>query len=407
MKKKAVVAAVSVVSVIIVIFAVYSIMNYFNKAANAVSAQPPQKSETGTTGAAWHKDGNPLIPPEYGYEVPPKSMEVKGIYLTGNSAGLESRFNNLINLINTTELNSMVIDVLDDYGEVSYKSSIQMVNEIGADKVPKIRDIHSVIDTLDKNNIYPIARIVTFKDSIAANARPDLALKTKDGAVWKDYAKNSWLNPYNKDSWEYPISVAEEAADIGFKEIQFDYVRFPTDGDRSQIDYGQASQGKTMAQAISEFLSYAREKLHNKGVVVSADIYGLVTTVKDDMGIGQHWEDVAASADVICPMVYPSHFAYGSYGIKYPDLEPYNTVYDSLSRGVQRIADMPADVSKAKIRPWLQDFTASWLKPKGAYKEYTADDVKAQIKAAYDCGLKEWILWNPGNKYDGDAFIKQ
>jgi hypothetical protein len=301
----------------------------------------------------------------------------------------------------------MVIDVLDDYGEVSYKSNVLAVKDNGADKVPKIRDIHSVIETLNKNNIYPIARIVTFKDSIAANANPNLAIKSKDGSVWKDYKNNSWLNPYNKDSWEYPISVAEEAADMGFKEIQFDYVRFPTDGDRSKIDYGQAGKDKTMAQAITEFLSYAREKLNKKGVIVSGDVYGLVTTVSDDMGIGQHLEDAVSAVDVLCPMVYPSHYAYGTYGIKYPDLEPYNTVYNSLSRAMQRIVSMPQDVKKAKLRPWLQDFTGSWLRPRSAYKEYTADDVRAQIKAAYDSGLKEWILWNAGNKYTESALVKQ
>jgi hypothetical protein len=282
-----------------------------------------------------------------------------------------------------------------------------MVKELEADKVPKIRDINKVIDTLNQNDIYPIARIVTFKNSIAANSKPELAIKNKSGAVWKDYKKNSWLNPYNKDSWEYPISVAEEAADLGFKEVQFDYVRFPTDGDRSQIDYGQAGSEKTMAQAISEFLSYARERLHKKGVVVSADVYGLVTTVKDDMGIGQHLETAAASVDVLCPMVYPSHYAYGSYGIKYPDLEPYKTVFTSLSTAKQRIDAMPSDVQKAKMRPWLQDFTGSWLRPKSAYKVYTAADVRAQIKAAYDSGLSEWILWNAGNKYTEEALLKQ
>jgi Uncharacterized conserved protein len=337
----------------------------------------------------------------------PEQKEVKGIYVTGNSAGLESRFNSLINLINTTELNSMVIDVKDDNGEISYKSSIPAVIELGADKPAKIRDIHKVIDILNKNDIYPIARIVTFKDNKAATAKPQLAIKSKDGSVWRDNKGVAWLNPYVKEAWDYPISIAEEAADMGFKEIQFDYVRFPTDGNRSIIDYGQAGKDSTMAEAIANFLSYARERLNKKGVVVSADIYGLVTTVKDDMGIGQHLEDVAKSADVICPMVYPSHFAYGSYGIKYPDLEPYKTVSRSLSDAKQRLDAMPQDIQKAKIRPYLQDFTGSWLRPKNAYKQYTAADVRAQIKAAYDSGLKEWILWNAVNKYSEGALNKE
>jgi hypothetical protein len=349
----------------------------------------------------------PTPPPEPPKPKVPEHKEVRGIYLTGNSAGLESRFNHLVDLINSTELNAMVIDILDDNGEVSYKSDVPLVREIGADKSPKIKDIHKVIDTLNKNNIYPIARIVTFKDNVLATKHPELAIKSQDGSVWRDYKKTAWLNPYNKDSWEYPISVAEEAIDMGFKEIQFDYVRFPTDGNRKLINYGPNSQGKTMTDAISGFLAYARERLNKKGAVVSADIYGLVTTVKDDMGIGQHLENVAASVDVMSPMVYPSHYAYGSYGIKYPDLEPYKTVFKSLSTAVQRIGAMQDTVTKAKIRPWLQDFTGAWLRPKTAYKHYTEADVRAQIKAAYDSGLKEWILWNATNKYTESALEKQ
>ena len=162
-----------------------------------------------------------------------------------------------------------------------------------------------------------------------------------------------------------------------------------------------------MANAIFEFSSYARERLNKRGAVVSADIYGLVTTVKDDMGIGQNLEDVTISVDVMCPMVYPSHYAYGSYGIKYPDLEPYKTVYASLSKAQDRIANLVTDKKKAKIRPWLQDFTGAWLRPKNAYKHYTEQDVRAQIKAANDNGLKEWILWSAVNKYTEDALLKK
>ena len=168
----------------------------------------------------------------------PQEMEVRGIYLTGYSVGLESRFNSLVNLINTTELNAMVIDVLDDDGEVSYKSAVPLVKELGSDSTTKIKDIHKVMEILQQNKIYPIARIVTFKDNNAATKKPELAIKNKDGSIWRDNKKIAWLNPYNKESWEYPISVAEEAVDLGFKEIQFDYVRFPTDGNRSLIDYG-------------------------------------------------------------------------------------------------------------------------------------------------------------------------
>lgn len=406
MNKKRVAVIISAITFVVVLsLSVNYIRAYDRKSAEQDKAAQEQKDKDSEIVTTLPEETPVKVEPEKPKE--PEQKEVRGIYLTGNSAGYDSRFKNLVNLINTTELNAMVIDVKDDNGEISYVSNVPMVKELEADSVPKIRDIHTVIDTLNQNDIYPIARIVTFKDDKTATKHSELSIKSKDGSVWRDYKKVAWLNPYNEASWEYPISVAEEAADMGFKEIQFDYVRFPTDGDRSLIDYGQAGKDKTMSQAISGFLSYARERLRKKGVIVSADVYGLVTTVKDDMGIGQNLEDSASAADVLCPMVYPSHYAYGSYGIKYPDLEPYKTVYTSLSTAKQRIDSMSADTPKAKIRPWLQDFTGSWLKPRAAYKVYTAEDVRAQIKAAYDSGLNEWILWNAVNKYSEGALLKQ
>lgn len=406
MKKKGIAAIIAVVTILVVFITTISLINTYNKKVPEPGKVGQEKDKNeGETEKPPTPDPPIQVEPEKPKALEPR--EVRGIYLTGNSAGLESRFNRFVELMNTTELNAMVIDVKDDYGDISYTSSIPMVKELGNDSVPKIRDIHKVIETLNQNDIYPIARVVTFKDNIAATKHPELAIKSKDGSVWRDYKKVAWLNPYNKDSWEYSISVAEEAADMGFKEVQFDYVRFPTDGNRSLIDYGDAGKEKTMAQAIAEFLSYARERLHKKGVLVSADIYGLVTTVKDDMGIGQHLETSAAAADILCPMVYPSHYAYGTYGIKYPDLEPYKTVFASLSAAKQRVDNMEDGIPKAKIRPWLQDFTGAWLRPRNAYKQYTAADVRAQIKAAYDSGLKEWILWSAVNKYSEGALEKQ
>lgn len=213
----------------------------------------------------------------------------------------------------------------------------------------------------------------------------------------------SWLNPYNSESWDYIVDIAEEAASKGFNEIQFDYVRFPTDGNTKIIDYG-ASAGKPKAEAIAEFLAYGRDRLSKKGVVVSADVFGLVTTAADDMHIGQHLESIARSVDVICPMVYPSHYGKGSYGVAEPDFEPYKIVNRSMSVAKGRV-DAIKDVSrKAVLRPWLQDFTASYL-PK--YQHYGAAEVRAQIKATYDAGAEEWLLWNAGNKFTAGALNKE
>ncbi len=333
------------------------------------------------------------------YKVP---RTVKAIFMTGHSLGYAERFNNVVKLTTETEINSWVIDVKDDYGTMTYTSQIPLVKESAADKSVKVKDFHSIMETLRENDIYPIARIVTFKDKQVIAARPDLAIKTKGGQVWRDRKGDAWLNPYNRESWEYVIDIAKEAATKGFKEIQFDYVRFPTDGDRSQIDYGPAAASETKYDAIAAFLAHAREELKEYGVFVSADIFGLVTTVSDDMALGQHLETLSTATDILSPMVYPSHYALGSYGVPKPDFDPYTIVYTSMNRARERIEAVETPLPKARLRPWLQDFTASYLGA-GYYKVYGVEEVKAQIKATYDAGLEEWILWNAGNKYTWDA----
>lgn len=338
-----------------------------------------------------------------------EKVKVKGIYLTGNTVGYNPRFTKLMDLVNTTELNAMVIDVKDDKGILTYKSYVDMAEEIGANEIIKAKNFDEKMKQVIDNDVYPIARIVTFKDRLAGSKRPDLTIKSKNGSVWKDNNGNAWLNPYNKASWEYPIKLAEEAALKGFKEIQFDYVRFPTDGNRALIDYGQAAKNKSKEEVIAEFLLYARERLEPMGVYVSADVFGLVTTVKGDMDIGQHLETLTTSTDILCPMVYPSHYALGSYGVPYPDTNPYKIVNTSMSRAKERIDKIDADGRKAILRPWLQDFSAPWLKRDYGkhYVTYGPEQVRAQIKATYDAGLEEWILWSASNRYTEGALLKE
>lgn len=333
-----------------------------------------------------------------------KDIQVKGIYMTGNTASLKSRFDSLVKLVNATELNAVVIDVKDDNGMMTYSSKLPNVIFAGANNNVRIKNIDDVIKTLKANDIYPIARIVTFKDRRAGDKFANLAVKSKNGSIWRDRHGMSWLNPYNKDAWDYIVDIAEEAATKGFREVQFDYVRFPTDGNTSLIDYGSHDGGKTKAEAIADFLAYARQRLGSMGVVVSADVFGLVTTAKDDMGIGQNLEALAQSVDVLCPMVYPSHYGKGSYGVSEPDFEPYKIVNRSISIAEDRIAVLESNNNKARLRPWLQDFTASYLPH---YQKYGAAEVRAQINAAYDAGVKEWILWNAANNYTAGALDKK
>ena len=334
-----------------------------------------------------------------------KEFKVKGIYLTGWSAGRTTSVDHFIKLINSTELNSVVIDVKDDDGRVSYKSSVPMCNDISSAKTNMVSDIRSVIKKFKDNNVHTIARIVTFKDPILGEKRPDLAFKTVNGGLWRDRKHAAWLDPSNPDSWNYSIDLAKEAADIGFDEIQFDYVRYPTDGNVKNIDYKNGGKPIDKTKFIDEFLAQAKKELAPLGMLVSADVFGIITTnIGDVEKIGQDLEKISKDIDYISPMVYPSHYALGQYGINKPDLVPYKIVYKSLSTAKERLDKLEGH--KAKIRPYLQDFTASWI-GRGNYKKYTAEDVRAQIKATYDSGLDEWILWNANNKYSESAFLPE
>lgn len=337
--------------------------------------------------------------------------KVKGIFVTGHSYAHPTKFDELLDLANRTEVNSMVIDVKDDGGMLSYKSDVPLAIEANVNDVVIMNDRDFFAERMKKlidNDIYPIARIVTFKDRVLGSARTDLAIKSNGGGVWRDNKGNTWLNPYNEESWEYPIQLAEEAALLGFKEIQFDYVRFPTDGNRGDINYGQAGEDKTKADAIKEFLAYARERLHDKGVKVSADVFGDIISVEGDSTIGQQLELLGANTDILSPMVYPSHYGLGFYGVAYPDTKPYEIVNRAMEDAVKRLDSIPED-ERAIIRPWLQDFSAPWLRNSyGAnYITYGPEQVRAQIKATYDAGLEEWILWNAANRYTEGALEKE
>lgn len=352
-----------------------------------------------------------LAQPSTNWGIYKEKVKVKGIFLTGNLIGYTERFNRLIKLANETEINSMVIDIKDDGGVLTYESQVPLAKEAGANEVVKIsdRDVFSEkMKEIIDNDVYPIARIVTFKDRILGFERPDLAIKNKNGGIWKDNKGNAWLNPYNKDSWEYPIQLAEEAASMGFKEIQFDYVRFPTDGDRGNIDYGEIGNKKEKSEAIAEFLEYARERLHEKGLYVSADVFGDIISVKGDSTIGQQLETLGESTDIISPMVYPSHYGLGFYGFQYPDTKPYEIVNRAMNDAVERLSVIPEE-ERAVIRPWLQDFSAPWLKGSygSNYITYGSKEVRAQIDATYDAGLEEWILWNAANNYTEGALKKE
>ena len=328
--------------------------------------------------------------------------EARGIYVTGNSLGLGWRFEQFLEETENSVINAWVVDVKDDHGTFTYKSSIDYVNEFEQDRQVKVRDFQQAMDQLAENDIYPIARIVAFKDVIAATSGPDWAIQTHEGEIWRDNKNDAWLNPYDRRTWDYLVDIAKEAATKGFKEIQYDYVRFPTDGPRDQIDYGEAGEQETKYEAIAAFLQYAREELRPYGVYVSADIFGLVPIVEDDMRLGQHLETLTTATDILCPMAYPSHYAMGTFGVRLPDLDPYTIIYETMIKAVERIEAVETDDRKATLRPWLQDFTAVYLGA-GYYQRYEEQQIMEQIEATYDAGVNEWLLWNASNNYTWEA----
>jgi hypothetical protein len=319
-------------------------------------------------------------------------VKVKGIYMSGAIFNHSQHFMNLVKLVEETELNALVIDMKDDQGYLATEFKTPIATEIKP-RIHKGMNARDNMAVLAEKEIYPIARIVVFKDPTLAEGKTELAIKRQDGSIWRDRKGLAWVDPHNKQVWEYAVNIAKEAAKLGFREIQFDYVRFPTDGNISNAVYPYAT-GETKEDVICNFLAYAKEELEPYNVFLAADVFGLTTLTLDDMGMGQKFEKIMNQVDYICPMVYPSHYGPGNYGFQNPNAYPYEVVKSALLDGLKKSQDSPVI-----IRPWLQDFNLG--KP-----VYGAAEVRAQIKATYDAGLEEWILWNAGNRYTGKALLK-
>lgn len=316
---------------------------------------------------------------------------VKGLYVN-RWAALGKKMSELIDVAKTTEVNALVIDVKDDRGFVLYKSRVPLANQIGADTTrPMSKErLRWILDSMVANNIYPIGRIVVAKDPLLARAKLEWAIKRKDNLEpWLDKNANPWLDPHQKGVWQYAADLAKEAYDLGFSEVQFDYVRFPDEKRLvSETTYPLAN-GRLRAQVIRDQLGFLSSELHQYNIPVTIDVFGLTATDTTDMGIGQKWERFVDRADVVLPMVYPSHFAPGTYKLGNPNAHPYATIDHAIKDMKRRSAGIP---NAAKIVPWYQDFT---LGP----PHYYAEQVKAQMKAGYDNGVQSWILWNPGSRY--------
>ncbi|AJS59435.1 putative glycoside hydrolase [Paenibacillus sp. IHBB 10380] len=320
--------------------------------------------------------------------------KIKGIYVTAYSAG-GSRMTELLDLIDSTDLNSMVIDLKDDSGYITYKTENDLLQKMGKAQ-PFIRDINSLMKRLQKHDVYPIARIVVFKDTILATKQPKLSFVNKDGSVWKNGNGDAFVNPYSKEVWKYNIELAKEAAALGFKEIQFDYVRFPEGFEKRADAMTYVKNDKSRVDIVAEFVQYARKELAPLGIRVSVDIFGYAASVPAAEGIGQDMVKISENVDVIAPMVYPSHYSTGWFGAKDPDTEPYKTIKGSMVDTHKKLD--PLKDQKPIIRPWIQDFTASWL-GSGHYTKYGKKEVEEQIRALKNMQVDEFLLWNASNRY--------
>ena len=333
-------------------------------------------------------------------EDPRTPTEAKGIYITGAVAGTEHTMPQLTELVENSSLNAMVIDIKNDAGEVTYQMGLPLSQEIGAE-VRYVSDLPEMIRQLKEKGIYLIARIVAFKDPILAEKKPEYAVKNADGSVFHDNNGLAWVNPYNEEVWNYLIDLSKQAAELGFDEIQYDYIRFSTAKGIAEADFGAESEGKTKQDAITGFLTRAYETLAPMGVYVSADVFGtIICNESDGRLIGQDYVEMAKHCDYICPMVYPSHYVNDAYGIDVPDAKPYELIYAAMADGEAKLAaarEADASVHLAKQRPWLQAFTATWVK---GHITYRGTQLADQIRGAADAGVQEWLLWNASNNYD-------
>ena len=337
----------------------------------------------------------------------PEHYQVKGLYV-----GSGGKIDSAIDLCKKSELNTIVLDLKNEYG-IPYMSKNATAKKIGY-----VWDNYVLKDMIDKchaNGLRIIGRIVSFNDSTAAKKFPDRAIKDEHGemVLFSSEGKRPFLNPYNRDNWDYLIELAEEAASYGIDEIQYDYVRFPV-GRKSDLQpyFGAEGTYPSKAEAINRFLQEARIRLQDKmGVPVSADIFGTVLTSPVDARIiGQEFETLGMTGiDSCCPMVYPSHYALGTRlggrVFKYPDKEPYLIVYSVL----YSCQDIYKQKGFTNVRPYIQSFTASYI-GKGNYMNYGYNEINAQIKACKDLGITEFILWDPSvnypaGKYDGNMSV--
>jgi hypothetical protein len=377
----------------------------FGLIATPLAAQAPR--------GGWGDELAPIVAPDRLLAIAPRLSEpldwpapplgqppadVRAIYVNAWAFG-GSRFWDLVRLADTTEINSFVIDVKDDTGYLTYRSEVPTAIQIGANGQLRARDAAQRLRALHAHGIHPIARIVVAKDPLLAGHKAEWSVKDVGGGLWRDRLHFAWVDAFNDSVWVYAGQLAAEAVRMGFSEVQFDYVRFP-DEPRAKMAsaiFPARKQGESVRSGVARNLKLLRDRIKPLGVPYTIDVFGMTTNVQVDLGIGQVWEDLVTTADVVLPMVYPSHYYHAIYGVRRPNDEPYRVVKSALADGIRRNQKLGGRT--ATIRPFLQAFTLG--RPR-----YTPQHVREQIRAAADVGITGWVLWNPRSVYDPRIFEK-
>ncbi len=319
----------------------------------------------------------------------------KALYLSFYAIGEKSLREAALKLIDETELNALVIDVKGDRGMIPYKSAIPLASEVGAQRIITVRDMSGLIKSLKQRGIYTVARIVVFKDNLLAQIRPDWAVRAPNGEIWRDRENLAWVDPFKKEVWNYNIDIAAEAAQYGFDEIQFDYVRFP---DASTPRFSMPNTEENRVQAISEFLREAKRRLMPHNVFIAADIFGYVLWNLNDTFIGQRLDALVPHLDYLSPMLYPSGFRFGIPGFRNPVENPHEIVYRTLKKAQER-----TQLPSIRFRPWLQAFRDYGFDR----RRFHGKEIREQIDATEKFGSQGWMLWNPRNVYSPDGLKKR
>ena len=314
--------------------------------------------------------------------------KIRGIHITSWGAGSRKLRGKLLKNIDNSIINTVIVAIKETDGRV-YIPGVKIANTYGSTlkAIPRPKEM---MEDFDKRGIYTIARIVVFKDSFLPEIFPEFGVKNPEGDLWKDRKGGTWTDPYNRKIWKYNIEVAKRAAELGFDEIQFDYIRYPSEGNISECRYSKPHSSKNAINNIANFLKYANKHLKPFNVKISAAVFGLTTTAKTDMGIGQDIKLIADNTDFVYPMMYPSHYYPGAYSLKNPDSEPYKVINFGLNDALKKLGK-----DYYKLRPYLQDFSIG--------HRYGPHEVRAQILAAKFNSLESWILWNPSNRYNWKA----